>query len=347
MYMLKLLFGELHRRLLLTGGVFLSKERSIRELVKIEGIGRTTIKKLEEQGFNTIEKVAVTPLSEIADIIGSSQKAKIILREAQKIAGMLTFITAVDVFEKRLKLKRLTTGCKAIDGLFGGRGIDVGCVVEVYGEYRTGKTQLCHQLCVTVNLPEEKGGLNGGAIYLDTENTFRPERIRSIAERFDLDPRQVLEKIMYARVYNTDHLSLLLDTVPKKLEEINAKLVIVDSLISPFRAEYIGRETLAVRQQKIYRILKMQVLRIAELYETLVVITNQVMAKPEQSYFSESYVEPTGGHVLAHNPTYRLFIRKGKGDMRIIRLVKSPEHPEREAVFRITDRGIEDVEGRN
>ncbi|MHC1636613.1 MAG: DNA repair and recombination protein RadA, partial [Candidatus Nezhaarchaeales archaeon] len=207
--------------------------------------------------------------------------------------------------------------------------------------YGVGKTQLCHQLCVTVQLPREKGGLNGAALYIDTEGTFRPERILQIAERFGLDGKQVLDNVIYARAYNSDHQILIVEEAADLIKENNIKLIVIDSLISHFRGEYLGRETLAVRQQRLNKHIH-QLLRLADVYNLAVVVTNQVLANPE-AFFGNPQ-KPAGGNILAHGSTYRIWLRKGKESKRIAKIFDSPKHPEVEAVFQVTDKGIMDVE---
>ena len=280
------------------------------------------------------------PKQTLMDDVSIGEKtAEKLIKLAQDIEKM-GFKSANEIWEKRKVLKKLTTGSQNLDELLAG-GIETGAVTEVFGEYRTGKTQLAHQLCVNVQLKEEEGGLEGSALYIDSEGTFRPERIIQMAEAKDLDHKKVLKNITIGRAYNSDHQILLIKEAPKVIEEKNIKVIIVDSLISHFRAEYIGRGTLAARQQKLNQHVH-SLLRMAEVGQLSVIVTNQVAAKPDM-FFGDP-TSPVGGHVVAHACTTRTYLRKSKGNRRIARIVDSPLLPESDAIFAITEQGILDVE---
>ncbi len=205
-------------------------------------------------------------------------------------------------------------------------------------------TQICHQLAVNVQLPKDKGGLEGSVIVIDTEKTFRPERIIQMAEAKGLDGKEVLKNIYVAQAYNSNHQMLLVDNARELAQKLAkegkpVRLLIVDSLTSHFRAEYVGRGALADRQQKLNRHLH-DLMRFGEVFNAAVVVTNQVMAKPD-AFFGDP-TRPIGGHIVAHTATYRVYLRKGKGELRVARLIDSPHLPEAEVVFKITERGIED-----
>ena len=306
----------------------------------LSGVGPAIAEKLSEAGYGTLEALAVASPNEVSSItsIGEATMGKIIQSARDKLK--IGFETAAELLERRKSMERFITGSEQLDTMFGGGGIETRALIEVYGEFRTGKTQIAHQLCVTVQLPNDKGGLDGEAIYIDSEGTFRPERLLEIVEKFpDLDPKTVLEKVIYTRSYNSDHLQLIVDKIPGLLKDHKIKLVVVDSVISHFRAEYIGRGTLSERQQKLNRFVH-KLLRMAEAYNLTVFITNQVMAAP--GLFFGDPTQPVGGHVLAHASTYRVYLRKSKGNKRIARLVDSPCLPEIEAVFVIDENGIKD-----
>ena len=217
-------------------------------------------------------------------------------------------------------------------------GIETGSITEFYGEFRTGKTQIAHQLCVNVQLSREQGGLEGNALYIDTEGTFRPERIIQMAEALDLDYKKVLKNIIFGRAYNSDHQILLVKDAANFIKEKNIKLIIIDSLIGHFRSEYVGRGTLAGRQQLINQHIH-DLLRLCDIHpELAVMVTNQVSARPDVFYGNP--ITHTGGHVVAHGTTIRIFLRKGKGEQRIAKIVDAPHLPESEAVFTISEQGI-------
>jgi DNA repair protein RadA len=266
-----------------------------------------------------------------------------IIRAARALCGP-DFKTGYEIYEQRLQLKRVTTGSENLNDLLGG-GLETNSVTEVYGAYRSGKTQIAHQLSVTVQLPLADGGLDEEGkkppytVYIDTENTFRPERIVQMAESYGLDPQQVLERILCAKAYNSDHQMLLVQQVNELLTKHRVVLVVVDSVMSHFRAEYAGRGTLANRQQKLNKHLH-HLQKLADASNVAIFMTNQVMSRPD-AFFGD----PTtyaGGHIMAHVAQTRLYLRKGKGEQRICRLVDSPNLPEGEAVFMVKGEGIRD-----
>ncbi len=319
-------------------------------LEELPGVGPATAEKLKEAGFNTIEAVAVASPAELANTaeIGESTAAKII-NSARQSADIGGFETGDMVLERRKLVGKLSTGCVEFDEMMGG-GIESQSITEMYGEFGSGKTQVAHQLAVNVQLPKEQGGLGGSVIMIDTENTFRPERIKQmvqgLSERhgIDYDPEEFLKNIHVARAYNSNHQILLVDSAMELANELKetdkpVRLLIVDSLTAHFRAEYVGRGTLADRQQKLNKHLH-GLQRFGDLYNSAVVVTNQVMSKPD-AFFGDP-TKPIGGHILGHTATFRLYLRKSKGDKRIIRLVDSPNLPDGEAIISVTTEGLVD-----
>jgi len=201
-------------------------------------------------------------------------------------------------------------------------------------------TQLCHQLAVNVQLPPEKGGLEGTAAYIDTEGTFRWERIEAMARGKGMDPDEVMDRIYFIRAVSSDHQIAIVEELRELISEKNIKLVIVDSATGHFRAEYPGRENLAVRQQKLNKHLH-QLQNLAEVFNIAVVITNQVMARPDVFYGDPTVA--VGGHIVGHAPGVRVQLRKSRGNKRIARVIDAPHLPEGEAIFVITETGIADV----
>ncbi|MFX1388537.1 MAG: DNA repair and recombination protein RadA [Promethearchaeota archaeon] len=318
-------------------------EKSLKEGIdavkKLPGVGEATLNKLIKAGFSSLESIAFTPPSIIKEESGLGDKttAKLVKSSMEKLN--IGFKSAEVVWEFRKNIARITTGSQELDDLLGG-GVETGSVIEFFGEFRTGKTQIMHQLCVNVQLPEEKGGVEGRALYIDTEGTFRPERIIQMAEGLDLDHKKVLKNIIFGRAYNSDHQILLIKEAANLIKEQNIKLIVVDSLIGHFRSEYIGRGTLANRQQTINSHLH-DLLRLCDIYPDLaIVVTNQVQAKPDVFYGNP--LQAAGGNVVAHGSTIRLYLRKGKGEQRIAKIVDAPHLPEGEAIFSITENGISD-----
>nr|CAI64063.1 DNA repair and recombination protein [uncultured archaeon]CAI64174.1 DNA repair and recombination protein [uncultured archaeon]CBH36589.1 DNA repair and recombination protein radA [uncultured archaeon] len=314
------------------------------DIEELPGVGPAIAEKLREAGYNSLEAIAVASPAELvaAAEIGEATSAKIInsAREAAEIGG---FETGDKILGRRLEIGKLTTGSTSFDDLLGG-GLETQALTEFYGEFGSGKTQIAHQLAVNVQLPPENGGLNGSVIIIDTENTFRPERIKDMAEGASLDPDEILKNIHVARAYNSNHQILLVDKAERLAEELidtekPVRLLIVDSATAHFRSEYVGRGTLADRQQKINKHLH-DTLRFGDLNNAVVMITNQVQVRPD-AFFGDP-TRPIGGHVVGHTATFRLYLRKSKGEKRIARLVDSPNLPEAEAVFTVSKVGIRD-----
>jgi DNA repair protein RadA len=314
------------------------------DIEELPGVGPAIAEKLRDAGFNSLEAIAVASPAELvaAAEIGEATSAKIInsAREAAEIGG---FETGDKILGRRLEIGKLTTGSSSFDDLLGG-GLETQALTEFYGEFGSGKTQLAHQLAVNVQLPAENGGLNGSVVIIDTENTFRPERIKDMAEGASLDPDEILKNIHVARAYNSNHQILLVNKAERLAEELidtekPVRLLIVDSATAHFRSEYVGRGTLADRQQKINKHLH-DTLRFGDLNNAVVMITNQVQVRPD-AFFGDP-TRPIGGHVVGHTATFRLYLRKSKGEKRIARLVDSPNLPEAEAVFTVSKVGIRD-----
>jgi len=315
------------------------EKRKYEYLEDLPGIGPATAKKLRELGFHTVESIATATAREL-ESAGVSENRALEVIHAARSSMALSFIRADELLKTRQNVLRLTTGSKEIDELLGG-GLETQTITEFYGEYGSGKSQLCHQLCVNVQLPPERGGLGGGALYIDTENTFRTERIVQMAQHLGLDPEEVAKNIVFAEAYTSDHQIFLVDNADTVIKENNIRLVIVDSLTSHFRSEYLGREVLAERQQKLNKHLH-RLIRLARAFNAVAVVTNQVMAKPDV-FFGDA-VHPVGGHIVAHTSHTRIFLRKSaRGPVRIARLVSSPYLPEGERVFKITENGVEDA----
>ncbi|MHA1725103.1 MAG: DNA repair and recombination protein RadA [Promethearchaeota archaeon] len=315
------------------------ESKKLTSLSDLPGVGDVTKKKLMDAGISTTKELALYPIMRLIEDVGLGEKtAYKLVKAAQEIESM-GFKSASVVWEKRKQLRKISTGSANFDELLGG-GIETGAVTEIFGEFRTGKTQITHQLCVNVQLDHENGGLEGSAIYIDTEGTFRPERIIQMAVARDIDYNAVLKNIIVGRAYNSDHQILLTREAARFIEEKNVKLLVVDSIITHFRSEYIGRGTLANRQQLLNSHIH-DLIRLSESYDELaVVFTNQVSAKPDLFYGNP--ITHAGGNIVAHGSTIRLYLRKGKGEQRIVRVVDAPHLPEEEAIFSITEDGIRD-----
>jgi DNA repair protein RadA len=315
--------------------------KEITSLEDLPGIGPVTIDKLKESGFEDLMSVAVAAGGVLSDVAGITEATANKAIAAARDALDLGFTTAEEVDNRRKSVTKITTGSVEFDKLIGG-GIESQGITECFGEFGSGKSQIAMQLAVNVQLPVKDGGLDGYCVFIDTENTFRPERIKQIAAARGLDPEAVMKKIMVARAYTSDHQMLLAEKVKDLIKEKNLpiKLIIVDSMTGLFRSEYVGRGTLAGRQQKLNRHIH-TLQKLADVHNLAIYITNQVMSRPD--IFFGNPTAAIGGHVLAHASQFRLYLRKGKAGKRIARLIDSPYLPEGEAVWKVTEKGVEDA----
>jgi len=317
------------------------------ELREIKGVGPDKLRRLMNAGYSTVEAVAFANPSDLASDAGIGgltarrliQEARGIVTRGQGRGGKLIEILPGREARRILQsIERVTTGLKGVDLILGG-GVETCAITEFYGPARAGKTQMCHQLCVTVQLPKEKGGLEGRALYIDTERTVRYDALARIAERFGLDPDDACDNVFYTYAVNSEALHQTVRSLDEVVKQSRVKLVVVDCLTGHFRAEYTGRETLALRQQKINRLIH-DLLRLALSYDLAVVVTNQVQAQPDVWGKSEA---PTGGHVVAHGVTYRVALTSKKYNVRVASLVDAPALPPSSTFFAITSKGLVDV----
>jgi DNA repair protein RadA len=316
-----------------------SSKKKYEFIEDLPGVGPATAQKLRDLGYHTVESLAMATARELEPVGVGEKKAFSIIEAARSSIGV-SFIRADELLKMRQNVLRLSTGSKAIDKIVDG-GLETQTITEFYGEYGSGKSQICHQLCVNIQLPPERGGLNGAALYVDTENTFRLERIIQMSKHAGLDPEQVAKNIIYAEAYTSDHQIFLLENADEIIKANNVKLIIVDSLTGHFRSEYLGREMLAPRQQKLNKHMH-KLIGLARAFNAVAVVTNQVMAKPDV-FFGDA-VSPIGGHIVGHTSHTRIYLRKAsRGPVRIARLVSSPYLPEGEEIFKVTENGIEDV----
>jgi DNA repair protein RadA len=310
-----------------------SKEMSIEDL---PGVGAATAEKLALTGFDTLMSIAVATPGEIVEASGMSEVvARKIIRAARDGMNM-GFQSGLDLLEKRAHMTQISLGASSLNSILGG-GVHTGAITEFFGSYGSGKTQFGHMLAVQC----QRDDPDGVAIYIDTENTFRPGRVKQFAEGLGMDPEKVLKNVKVARAFNSDHQMLLVDKAEELIKQgLKVKLVIVDSLTAHFRAEFIGRGTLAERQQKLNK--HMHALsRLADMYNLAIYVTNQVMSKPDQ-FFGDP-TEAIGGNIVGHNSTYRVYLRRGKKGTRVAKLIDAPDLPDAECVIMVGEKGIEDV----
>ena len=275
------------------------------ELDTLDDIGPATKIHLIDAGINSLKDLIIRGPLDVAEVTGMTMeksidlcnKARVKLEEVDIIER--TFIPATELYNKRKNIERISTGSKCFDELLGG-GFEVNAITEIYGEFGSGKTQICHTSAVMVQQKITDGGLEGGVIYVDTENTFRPERIVSISKARNIDHVSVLENIVVAKAFNSAHQELIIHEIGKIIENNNIKLLVLDSAISHYRAEYLGRAMLSERQQKINRLMHV-LIRISETYKIAVILTNQIQSVPD-TLFGDPF-RPTGGNIIAHSST--------------------------------------------
>ena len=320
------------------------KEKKVKDkkidVKDLPGVGAATAEKLNDSGFTDMLSIAVASPGELVEAagIGDAVARKIIKVARNKLD--MGFESGEDLLKKRLEVVKISTGSKALDTMFGG-GIETGAVTEVYGAYGSGKTSIAHQIAVNAQKEIEEGGAGGAVVWIDSEGTLRPEYIQKIAEGQGLDADKILKNFRGVRAFNSDHQMLLTEKIGDLIDEgLNIKLIIVDSLMSHFRSEFIGRGSLSERQQKLNKHIHV-LLKLATQYNLSVYITNQVMSKPD-TFFGDPTVA-IGGHVLHHASTYRVYLRRGKKGTRVAKLVDAPAMPESESIFIVTEEGIKDV----
>jgi len=313
------------------------KEKKAISLSDLPGVGPATVEKLMTVGYSDLMSVAVATPGEIIEVTGMAESAAKKLIAAARTSLDMGFESGIDLLEKRKNVVKITTGSASFDKLMGG-GFESGAITECFGEYGSGKTQIGHLLAVNMI----KQNPDAIVVYIDTESTFRPERIIELAKGAGSDPEKVLKNIRVARAYNSDHQMLLAEKINDliKKQNLNVKLAIVDSLTAHFRAEFIGRGTLAERQQKLNRHMR-DLAKTASIHNLCVYVTNQVMSKPDQ-FFGDP-TQAIGGHIVAHASTFRIYLRKGKKGSRVAKLVDSPNLPEGECNFFVETSGLKDA----
>ena len=314
------------------------KEKVQKTIYDLPGVGAATAEKLIAVGYSDLMSIAVASPGALIDATGMSDAVAKKLIAVARSSLEMGFETGEELLKRREKVLRLKTDSNALNTLLGG-GFETGAITECFGEFGSGKTQIGHVLAVKAQSIEK----DAVTVYIDTENTFRPERIIQLAKAQNLDETEVLKNIKVARAYNSDHQMLLAEKVEDliKKQNLNVKLVVIDSLTAHFRAEFIGRGTLADRQQKLNKHLH-TLAKLADMYNLCVYVTNQVMAKPDM-FFGDP-TQAIGGHIVAHASTFRIYLRKGKKGTRVAKLIDSPNLPESECGFYVDEGGVKDIE---
>ncbi len=307
------------------------------EITSIPGVGAATAEKLTSAGYHDLLSIAVASIGSLVEATGVSESVSRKMIQYARDNLNMGFESGMAVMKKRELVTKISTGCEGFNNLLEG-GFETGAICECFGEFGSGKTQVGHVLATQLL----KSDPEARVVYIDTENTFRPERIIQLATAAGLDHEEALNKIMVAKAFNSDHQMLLAEKVDELItrDGQNIKLVVVDSLTAHFRAEYIGRGTLAERQQKLNR--HMSTLgKLSSTHNLCVFVTNQVMSKPDQ-FFGDP-TTAIGGHVVAHASTFRIYLRKGKKGTRVAKLIDAPNLPDGECCFMVTEGGLLDV----
>lgn len=311
------------------------------KITDVPGIGPGAAAKLEAAGIYDLMGLAVMGPSELSEMAGMGEAVARKAIQAARQMMNLGFSDGLEFSEKRKEIMYITTGSKNLDGLLGGKGIETKAITEAFGAFGSGKTQLALCLTVNVQLPLEQGGANAKSVFIDTEGTFRPERIRQLAARYGANGDKVLKNILVARAFNSDHQILLLDKITELIKNGEPiRLIVIDSLTAHFRAEFAGRGQLADRQQKMNKYLH-NLMKLAEQHNVAVYVTNQVMADPAQMFGDPT--KAVGGNIVAHASTYRMYLRRSKKDTRVAKLIDSPNLPDNETVFSVDMEGLKDV----
>jgi len=318
------------------------KEKDKTKTLEDSGISSQTVKKLRDSGYRDLESCGLTSPNKIAEQSGVSKETALkVFDAAYKEFEMGKFKTGTQVEETQLERRTITTGVKALDEILGGKGVRAGEISGFSGKYGSAKTQSVFQITVNSMLPLEKGGLGGDTkvIFFDSEHTFSAYRIKQIAIAKGLDPDKVISNIFYMRVYNSLHQARSLNEAWKLFDDNNIGLVVVDSLIANFRADYIGRSQLAERQALLNKYIH-ELLRMAMSKNIPVVVTNQVMDRPDVMFGDPTVM--VGGNVVGHALNPNIMLRRGKLDIRFAKVKDASDLPESEAAFRVTDNGLEE-----
>jgi len=318
------------------------------KLTELPGVGEVTEKKFNDVGIFTAEQIINYSPADVADITGlksiSVRNLFVTVRDELIKAGTITetFRNGTNVADDRANIEYIKIGISSLDKLFV-NGIETKATTEIYGEFGSGKTQFAHTMAVRVQIPKEEGGLDGKCLWIDSENTFRPERIDTIAKKMGLDHKKVLSNIIHSKAFNSTFQQIILEEAENIIEKENIRLIIIDSATGLFRSDYIGRGNLSNRQGALNKFVT-RASRISETYNCAVILTNQVYKTPDLPFGDPT--RPVGGDVFAHSSTYRIYFKKS-GKNRIAKMIDSPGHAETEVMFALSDAGVVDVETRD
>lgn len=307
------------------------------------GISTADISKLQESGLHTIESIAFQTKSQLINDSGiSNNQADKIIDTVSSIFH-IGFSLASSYYQQRRNLIYIQTGSTVLDSILGG-GIESNSVTEVFGDFRSGKTQLCYTLAVTCQLLNQDHQSIRKCLWIDSESTFRTERLIPIADRFHLDSQEVMNNIVWAKAYNTDHQSQLLAKASELMTQSNFSLLIVDSVTNLYRTDYCGKDELNNCQIHLSKFLR-KLRQLADEFKIAVLITNQVESQVDGGFtIFNSYIKPIHGNITGQFSQTRLYLQKGMGQTRKCQIYQSPSLPQEEASFAITNIGISDID---
>ncbi|NIQ06083.1 MAG: DNA repair and recombination protein RadA [Candidatus Korarchaeota archaeon] len=326
------------------------KNLTVRDL---KHTSKGTMEKLEEAGILLIKDLMMFHPNRLAEVVGVSKETaeKLVERafdlmevseeEKPKAIGLER---AEDLEAMEEKLEFLTTGSETLDELLHG-GFPRGKVTELAGEYGAGKSQACYTALANAFLPKKEGGLRDGdfddigVIHIDAEHTYSNGRFKEILAEKGLDEGKVLPQLWVGRPKTSHHQETMLKNLVKVIRDYHVQLITVDSITKLPRTDFEGRGELYERQRLILRMVE-QLRRIAENYNIVVLITNQVVAKPGTMYGRDK--KPIGGHVLAHNVDTRLWLKQSSTNTRYVEIIDSSWLPPGKVKVAITKAGIED-----
>jgi len=332
-----------------------TKEVDPLKLEDAKGLGPASIKLInEEKIYDTMSLICKNP-TWLKDVTGMERNRAIkIFKEIKTSlidAGLITdeVCSARDLLKVRKGTKRIKVGCKSIDELLNG-GVETKCITEFFGENGVGKTQMSHTLAIQVQLPIEQGGLatkenpTPTTLFLDTEGTCRPERLVQIAisrgyAKDEDDALRFLDNVIVQKCNTANDLYLKIQEIMSSIKELNISLIILDSATALFRSEFTGRGEGYAKFGLINQMLG-DLKSIAENFNISIIFINQIYHSPDADYGAE-HDRPYGGNVLGHAIPYRIILKKS-GKKRVARIFKSPYQPNDDAIYIVTEKGIDD-----
>lgn len=350
------------------------------DLEELPGVGGKTADSLLENGYTSYMSIATASPGDLTqDTSLGESKAGDVIKAAQDQADVGGFDTGREVLAERKKIGKLSWGVDDVDELLGG-GVETQSITEVYGEFGSGKSQVTHQLAVNVQLPEEHGGLHGSAIFIDTEDTFRPERIagmvhglpedilEDVIEREEVDytvddiknsetnedgspfegtpaedlAQRFLDRIHVAKAFNTNHQMLLAQEAQDQAEALKDTEYPVRLLVVDSLTAHFRAEYVG-RGELAQRQQKLN----KHMHDIVraASLSNACAVVTNQvtanpDQFFGDPTKPIGGNILGHTSNFRIYLRKSKENKRIVKLVDAPNLPDGEAVCRVDEDGV-------